>query len=159
MGVHFMHVGASQVARLKSRGILVLSGGALNTPRLLLSSGIGPSNAAAGGKGLNIESAQVGRGLSDHTIASKTFRLPRDQAISAFPYNPPSDDAITMYARDRSGPLAQFGPTIAAFFLSHLRDASSQTGFDVEIFVNTAKSADTMKVRFVLMKPTCSSQI
>lgn len=153
-GVRFVKDGQPHKVMLRDGGLVVLSAGAFNTPRLLLSSGIGPSTVATGGVPLKIESPFVGRGISDHTIAFVTYALPRDKSISSFSYDPPSQSVVEMYVKERSGPLAQFGPTFAAFFGV---DTSKLSGFDVEIFVNPAEKQNMLTIYFVLMRTRCSS--
>lgn len=133
--------GAPETLALKSRGLVVLCAGALNTPRLLLASGL-----TAGGT--------VGKGISDHALLSLVYAT--SEATEAFGIRPPSSSAIAQYVESRSGPLAQFGPTLAAF----LRDPSTAGGsdvFDVELWVNPHGHAGEVHVSLVLMRPTCSS--
>tara|TARA_R110002020_G_scaffold36894_72_gene111205 strand:- start:5291 stop:6919 length:1629 start_codon:yes stop_codon:yes gene_type:complete len=72
-GVSFRHKGASETA-LAGREV-VLSGGVINTPQLLMLSGIGPSASLAG---IGIETVadlpQVGRNLQDHVSVIVMYR-------------------------------------------------------------------------------------
>lgn len=148
-GVRFSQEGmGSEVASLKAGGVLVLAGGAFNTPRLLLASGIGPAGAVA--------NSHVGRGLSDHTITMMTYRLPEAAGISAWPLTPPSEGTIAKYAHEQSGGLAQFGPTLAAF-IRNPETPGDATHYDVEAFVNPAAADNELLVWFVLMRPQCST--
>lgn len=157
IGVRFVEGGVSNVASLRTGGKVILSAGAFNTPRLLLSSGIGPSAAvAAGGQKPKIESPEVGRGIADHTITWKSFRLPADKGIKSFRYHPPSQSSVESYISEGTGPLTQFGPTLAAFFPDE-NNPEIKDDYSVEMFVNPAQSDNILKVEFVLMKPQCSS--
>ncbi|CAK0880479.1 unnamed protein product [Prorocentrum cordatum] len=95
----------------------------MNTPRLLLASGVVPGNGA------------VGRGLSDHTYAGQTYKMPTGSTrIGVFPYSPPLAAAIEAYAANRSGGLAQFGPLLVAFWRSPNTTGAAED-YDVEIWV------------------------
>jgi len=143
-GVRYTRGGRSQVARLSQRGRLVLSGGALNTPRLLLASGVAPGNGA------------VGRGVSDHAYAAQRYKLPAGSTVSVFPYSPPTAAAIQEYAANRSGGLAQYGPLLAAFWRSP-DTAGSAEDWDVEMWVQPSDQPSEVTLSFSLMRPTCSS--
>lgn len=87
---------------------VIICAGAINTPHLLLLSGIGPSDElAAAGIPVVLDRADVGRNLHNHPSLALTYSL-RDP-ISAFGYMRP-DRALTMAARyllNKSGPLAE----------------------------------------------------
>lgn len=148
--------GTSKVSRLSDDGILVLAGGALNSPRLLLQSGIGPADALPPHTTMKVMNERVGRGVSDHSITWMTYQLPSNSGVKAFRYDPPSQAALKQYAATRSGGLAQYGPTLAAFFADKGKRNDEGT-FDVELFVNPASLDNQIKVYFVLMRPVCSS--
>jgi len=146
IGVRYTHQGVSQTVTLNSGGRVVLAAGAFNSPRILFNSGVGP--------GRSINNPGVGNGISDHSITSIKYRFPSNSGIQSFSYNPPSQQAIDQYINYRSGPLTQFGPTIAAFIKS---GDENDGDFDVEVFVNAANNDNEMDAFFILMKPDCSS--
>ena len=144
-GVRVRSAGQTKVLRLRPNGLVVVSAGALNTPRLLLQSGLSGET-------------QVGTGLSDHTMVSLIYQTQDRSALGAnasFQIQPPSSDALWQFAETRSGPLAQFGPTLTAF----LRDPStpgSADAYDVEMWVNSISHPGEIHVSLALMRPTCS---
>jgi choline dehydrogenase-like flavoprotein len=148
--------GTARTFRLTHGGIIVLTAGAYNTPRLLMSSGVGASSGpSALENSPAIENAHVGSGLSDKTITWQTYKIHhrrRHRGVKAFRFDPPSDQALDQYLSNQSGPLAQFGPTLAAFY----RHQDRTEGFDVEMFVVPSSNTDEVKVEFVLMRPRCS---
>lgn len=156
VGVRYVHRdGSTRVAGLNHRGLLVLAGGALNTPRLLLRSGIGPADALPPGAQSKVINERVGRNVSDHSITWMTYQLPNTSGVEAFRYDPPTQVSLRQYASTRSGGLAQFGPTLTAYFA----DPTKQTEgtFDVEIFVSPTPTENRIQVYFVLMRPECSN--
>lgn len=136
---------SSKVLRLRKNGLVVLSAGALNTPRLLLSSRLGEQSLGLGE-------------LSDHTLVSLKYRVRHRWALGAnesFGLKPPSTSAVWQYAETRSGPLAQYGPVLTAF----LRDPSTPgpaDAYDIEIWVNPISPTGEVHVSLALMRPTCS---
>jgi len=140
--------GGSRVLRLRQGGLLVLSAGALNTPRLLMASGI-----SAGG--------HVGKYLSDHPLQSLVYKAPgrpgayAEGATEGFSLRPPRRNHILQYAGSQTGPLSQFGPTLTAF----VRDPSTRGRrgvYDVEVWVNPISREGELHVSLTLMRPTCS---
>jgi len=127
---------------LSEKGVLVMCAGALNTPRLLLKSGI--------------TNAGMGKNLSDHPMTIQTYQLSSQWDVEPFPLNPPSDHAISKEIAFHSGGLSQFGPTLTAF-LRAPGTPGNDDDFDIEIFVNPASSRKQLQVYFLLMRPTCSS--
>lgn len=56
-----------QEAHLRKKGILILAAGSINTPKILLNSGIGPANELASvGIPVKVDSPHVGKNLQDH---------------------------------------------------------------------------------------------
>lgn len=73
-GVTFAHGGKTQTAR--AAGEVIVCAGVLQSPKLLQLSGIGPRDVLeAAGVPVKVESAQVGRNLADHVMASVSFRM------------------------------------------------------------------------------------
>lgn len=135
-----------EVLAVAEGGMVVVSAGAMNTPRLLLASGLN-----GGG--------HVGHGLSDHTLKSMVYKLDglnHEGASRGFHITPhPDNNSTSSYIRVRSGPLTQFGPTLTFF----IRDPSTKGGpdvFDVEAWVNPVGNAGEVHLSAVLMRPTCS---
>eukprot|EP00930_Biecheleria_cincta_P094564 TRINITY_DN8584_c0_g1_i1.p1 TRINITY_DN8584_c0_g1~~TRINITY_DN8584_c0_g1_i1.p1 ORF type:complete len:913 (-),score=94.09 TRINITY_DN8584_c0_g1_i1:62-2800(-) len=140
--------GSLEVLRLKRQGLLILSAGAMNTPRLLLASGI-------------TANGQVGKYLSDHPLKSMVYKTTGSPgaypqgATESFGVKPPRSNDVRQYAKSQSGPLAQYGPTLTAF----IRDPSTPGGpeaYDVEVWVNPVGKEGELHVSLALMRPTCS---
>lgn len=72
-GIEYVQGGQPHVARAERE--VILAGGAINSPQLLMLSGIGdPDRLAAHGITTRIARKGVGQGLLDHTSAAITFR-------------------------------------------------------------------------------------
>lgn len=71
-GIDYLHQG--RAARVRARKEVVLSGGAYNSPQLLMLSGIGPA-AQLAGHGISpvVDAPGVGRDLSEHPLVYMTF--------------------------------------------------------------------------------------
>jgi len=144
--VRYLHDSVEKQAKLNSRGILVLSAGALGSPGLLLQSGFQHLDAA------------IGEFLSDHTYIADRYSVPAGAITETFDYYNPPTSAKDLYTQERSGALAQYGPTLTAFF----KDAHSPGGpeeFDVEAFVQPTSDRTELTVSFALMRPTCSAGV
>ena len=143
-GVRVTHAGRTKVFRLRPSGLVVIAAGALNTPRLLMQSGL--------------QGKALGEELSDHTLISLIYRTREQSAFGAnesFDIRPPSPSAVWQFTQTRSGPLAQYGPTLTAF----LRDPSTSgpaDAYDVEMWVNPISRPGEVHVSLALMRPTCS---
>ncbi|MGA0828258.1 MAG: GMC family oxidoreductase [Gemmobacter sp.] len=74
VGVEYIRGGARQGAR--ARAEVILAGGAINTPQLLMLSGIGPGGMlAAQGVGVLVDNPNVGAHLNDHQGLNYTYRM------------------------------------------------------------------------------------
>jgi choline dehydrogenase len=139
-GLEYVHKGEQKTANLAAGGLLLLSAGPIQTPRLLLSNGIGDPRI-------------VGKDLSDHGMMRQMF-YKRDWGITPFTF-PPSEDLVASYIDKQTGPLAQFGPLWTAFIKDPTTPGLPHE-YDVEVFINPATHLDEILVYYVLMRPTCS---
>ena len=74
VGVEYRQGGT--LRRAMARGEVILYGGAINSPQLLMLSGIGPATHLAGhGIAVVADSPQVGRNLNDHQGINYTWRM------------------------------------------------------------------------------------
>jgi choline dehydrogenase len=76
VGVSYLHRGAQQTARANAE--VILSGGAVNSPQLLMLSGIGPADhLIETGIDVLVDSPGVGANLSDHPVLPVVWATPR----------------------------------------------------------------------------------
>ena len=102
---------------------VVLSAGALNTPKILLLSGIGPATELKKHSiAVRLDLSAVGRGLKDHHHISPTWiRAPHTTERHTF-YQSPSLQAAArkQWDKDGTGPLSEISCVLSAgFFKSH----------------------------------------
>ena len=79
-GVSYLHRGETEVAR--ANGEVILSGGAINSPQLLMLSGIGPADHLIE-MGIDVvaESRGVGANLTDHPVVPVIWSTPRVRGL------------------------------------------------------------------------------
>jgi choline dehydrogenase len=81
VGVRYLHRGTQHVAR--AEGEVILSGGAINSPQLLLLSGIGPADQLRDlGIMVQADSPGVGANLSDHPIVAALWSTPGAKSLA-----------------------------------------------------------------------------
>ena len=116
-GVAFRHQGADKQAM--ARAEVILSAGAINTPQLLMLSGVGPA-AHLGAHGIAVvaDLPGVGQGLQDHLAAHVKYRSTKPWSMLR--YLNPIRGAVAMgqYLLTRTGPLADPGMSVACFVRS-----------------------------------------
>jgi choline dehydrogenase len=98
--VHYRHDGAEQTARADRE--IILSGGAVNTPQLLMLSGIGPADhLREHGIEVVVDSPGVGANLIDHPIVTAMWHTPKVRGVweQAGPVN------LLRWQLAHSGPL------------------------------------------------------
>lgn len=115
--------GVRQIINLNAGGKLILAGGAMSTPRILMNSGIGPkeqiSTVQKGSSCVTLPDEAdwvelpVGKNLMDHPIFSLTFNVTRSMAsnfssLKASDFTSPDTTNIDLFAK-HTGPLAQSG--------------------------------------------------
>jgi choline dehydrogenase len=113
-GLRYRSGGADHVAR--ARREVLLSAGAIDSPQLLMLSGIGPSEQLQehGIKPL-IDSPKVGRGLQNHPTCFLVWRTPTTASLA----QEATPDNIGRWMRDREGPMASQGIEAGGFARSH----------------------------------------
>jgi choline dehydrogenase len=111
VGVEAVVDGRRQVFR--ADGEVVLSGGAVNTPQLLLLSGIGPADElGALGIGVTVDSPNVGRNLQDHVSAGALWHCP--DPVSLFEADKHIGNLVSYLIRHR-GPFTSIVAEGGAF--------------------------------------------
>ncbi len=116
-GIAFRHDGADKTAT--ARREVILSAGAINTPQVLMLSGIGPAaHLAEHGIALVHDLPGVGQGLQDHLATHVKFRSTKPWSMLR--YLNPLRGALAMgqYLLTRTGPLADPGMSVACFVRS-----------------------------------------
>jgi choline dehydrogenase len=116
-GVAFRKDGTDKLARATRE--VILSAGAINTPQLLMLSGIGPAaHLAEHGIALVQDLPGVGQGLQDHLATHVKFRSTRPWSMLRF-LNPIRGAlAMAQYLAFRTGPLADPGMSVACMVRS-----------------------------------------
>lgn len=126
-------------AFLAPEGKVILGAGALHTPRLLFLSGVGPRGREGEifGEGSShsfvINNPKIGVSLYDHAATLLVFDYQGEIPYQAYWYGSEEDHQkdLQRYARQRSGPYAQYGPVWL------LRGATEgQELCDYEVIVN-----------------------
>lgn len=116
-GVLFHHQGQVRIA--SARREVILCAGAINTPHLLMLSGVGPAaHLAEHGIPVVADVPGVGQGLQDHLAAHVKYRSTKP--YSMLRYLNPLRGAFAMgqYLLTRTGPLADPGMSVACFVKS-----------------------------------------
>lgn len=157
---------------------VILSGGAINSPQLLMLSGVGPADHLHG-HGIEpvLDLAGVGQNLQDHLAITVKYTSP--EPISLFKYINPLHGALALarYMASRSGPLADPGMQAVAFlpsepglaepdikfllllalYRNHGRELIPQHGFGVHI--NCAKPDSIGELKLASADPSAQPLI
>ena len=113
-GVELMH--ANKLHEVRARKEVILSAGAVNSPQLLMLSGIGPAEHLAEFKIPLVANLPVGNNLQDHIYSSLYVKTsPLDGARRA-------DDSLTIdsvkqFMKDKAGPILSLGGVEAFGFI------------------------------------------
>jgi choline dehydrogenase len=109
-GVRYLHDGTERVAR--TRGEVLLCGGAVNSPRLLLLSGIGPvGHLREYGIRVLADAPRVGDGLQDHPICLPEWHAPATRNL----WEEVGPEAMALWQREGRGPMASSGAEAGGF--------------------------------------------
>jgi choline dehydrogenase len=100
VGVRYLQRGAERHVRA---GEVVLSGGAVNSPHLLLVSGVGPAeDLRARGIDVVLDAPHVGAGLQDHPWCLPMWHTPRTRNV----WEDATPENLARWQRDGRGPMA-----------------------------------------------------
>ncbi len=116
-GVRYRHRGGEHLARV--RGEVVLASGAVNTPQLLMLSGIGPAEQLAQlGIKVRLDQPQVGRNLQNHLCFKLAYAS--REPITAYRYFSPINGLreILRYLGGHQGFFAEGSAPAGGFFKS-----------------------------------------
>ncbi len=130
--------GIAATARLKRDGLLVMSAGALITPRLLLLSGVGPQGLEAqifpgqSRPPFAIDNQTLGIGVFDHVMTMVSYSYSGSVPYSAYNYGDYAGNAadIENYLAGGIGPYAQYQPVS---ILNYMLNSDVP---NIEIFLN-----------------------
>jgi choline dehydrogenase len=110
VGVRYRRDGADHQARA-GREVL-LCGGAVNSPHLLLLSGIGPARQLrAHGIDVLVDAPRVGAGLQDHPICFVNWHAPTTRNL----WEEATPDNLARWQREGRGPMASHGVEAGGF--------------------------------------------
>ncbi|XP_063884863.1 glucose dehydrogenase [FAD, quinone]-like [Scylla paramamosain] len=118
VGVKYVQFG--QEKQVMARREVILSAGALNSPRLLMLSGVGPAqHLRSHGIPVLLDLPGVGQNLQDHpSVFGLTWTV--RPGTSTFLLRSASIQSIKQYLRDKTGPLAvPFGVEVNAWSPAH----------------------------------------
>lgn len=105
-----------EIVRLNSRGEIILSAGAVNSPTILQRSGIGPVDVLrAAGVTPIIDSPGVGRGLREHLGFTTSYRLTGDRGVNHRFRGSGLAISAAQYLLTHTGPLATGPFEVGAF--------------------------------------------
>lgn len=154
---------------VKANKEIILSAGAIDSPKILMLSGVGPSDHLEEFKINLIKDLPVGHNLQDHFSVLMFFKVDK----SAFEISDPLDDLYS-YLRNSSGPLSGNGPlslvglvntdptnkypSIGFYHVPHdtMQDSVKQHGFKPELFedqMDADENHRVLKVLVCLMRP------
>lgn len=128
VGVRYLHQGA--VREVRARREVVLSSGAINTPHLLMLSGIGPADQLSE-HGIDplLDAPEVGGGLQDHPQCIMTWRTPGARSLWEI-WDGVAPDHVALWQREGRGPLASVGSEAGGFVRSRADLAAPDLQFN-----------------------------
>lgn len=183
-GVQFRINGTTTLTARQSKEI-IMSAGAINTPHILMLSGIGKRKYL---KKLNIESVSnvaVGRNLQDHPATNIFFRINNPAPTMVEKTSTLLDD-LRQYLTQRSGPLTRIQSfSLAGFFNTvnltdlypdiqvapyyfekgqpeKLNDFFTSTGYDASVLNNVVlanQDSDIILFYIIILKPVSTGKI
>lgn len=115
-GVVYVHDGKTIAAKAKKE--IILSAGAINTPQILMLSGVGPARELEELKIPVVADLAVGHNLKDH-VAFHGLRFVYNTTLDPVFFKHSHDDYVS-YLKEGGGPLASNGLEMVAFLKTHL---------------------------------------
>jgi choline dehydrogenase len=126
VGVRYLRHGAEHQARAGAE--VILCGGAVNSPQLLLLSGVGPADQLCEhGIEVLVDAPTVGDGLQDHPSCFVAWRTP----TTPHPLEEATPDNLALWQREQRGPMASHGVEAGGFARSHDALAAPDLQFGV----------------------------
>jgi choline dehydrogenase len=144
-GVEFIRNGKTYVVRAKKE--VILSAGAINSPQLLMLSGVGPKKHLLDMGISVIQDLKVGHNLMDHTsVIGITFVVNQSVSIRMDGVLETGRDLIN-YFRNHSGPLGSPGTTEALAFYDFENDTYYDGYPDVELLFSASSVVSDVILR------------
>ncbi|XP_014284527.1 L-sorbose 1-dehydrogenase isoform X2 [Halyomorpha halys] len=112
VGVEYYRDGSTYT--VYARMEVILSAGSINTPQLLMLSGIGPADELERHNISVVEDLPVGKYLQDHLLLQIYFEINGNDTLRSDVWE--TTGTIEEYTRNRSGPLISIGGETMAFF-------------------------------------------
>ncbi|KAK9308517.1 hypothetical protein QLX08_001509 [Tetragonisca angustula] len=139
-GVEFVR--DSKVMRIRARKEVIVSSGAINSPQLLMLSGIGPREQLLGHGIPVIQDLRVGQNLQDHVgLGGLTFMVNRE--VSMVEKRLHSVHAVMQYAIFGDGPLTVLGGVEGLGFVNTKYVNASDDIPDIELhFISGSTNSD-----------------
>ncbi len=110
VGVRYLRGGAEREARAQRE--VILCGGAVASPQLLLLSGVGPAEQLREhGIRVLVDAPRVGVGLQDHPTCFLVWRTPTTRNL----WEEATPDNLALWQRERRGPMASGGLEAGGF--------------------------------------------
>ncbi|XP_033228678.1 glucose dehydrogenase [FAD, quinone]-like isoform X2 [Belonocnema kinseyi] len=115
IGVEYTSVNTGKSQSIRARKEVIISAGAVNSPKLLMLSGIGPAEDLKTRRIKVIQNLPVGRNLHDH-VSFLGFTIKLNQTSTIRDYEEKMKD-IDLYLRENKGPLSTTGPLASSTFV------------------------------------------
>lgn len=157
------HHPPAHLATLTATHDLILSAGSINTPRILLHSGIGhPTTLASVGIPQVLPLPSVGQNLSDHTLVRLNFLVNSTDTWERFSNNQTlEEEYVKMWKETKQGPLGNgvFNHILFAKLSEEANDSSGEP--NVEVLFNNGilppwqpETGNYLSVIPILLTPT-----
>lgn len=104
IGVEYVKTGTKEIRRAYATKEVIISAGAIDSPKLLMLSGIGPSEELTQAGIPVVKDLSVGKNLQDHPAVSPITLKLREDAASMTPVEDKIND-VNQWLEDQSGPL------------------------------------------------------
>lgn len=148
-GVEYLQRG--QVKTAQADREIIISGGAYNSPHLLMLSGIGPADELRGmGIDMILDLPGVGRNLSDHPNIMNEYELSEDAGLSRYMRIDRATTSVARWILDKSGPFALTG--LAANVFARTLDGLDQP--DIQMMCLPISNSASLWVPGFQKKPT-----